>query len=209
MHSVLESIIQLDELLFLKLNSLHHPYLDDMMWYISSIPFWIPFYFFLLIVLWRQYPRSFKWILLFLFLTIFLSDQISSSLIKNLVERPRPTHQAHLVSQIHTLRNYKGGPFGFTSSHACNSFALAAFLFFLLRKKMKILPMFMVLWALVVSYSRIYLGVHFPLDIICGGLLGWFIGWYMQKRYRFYFINRAKLNRWSFKRSSSQLFDRS
>ena len=101
-------------------------------------------------------------------LTVALSDQIASSLIKPLVCRLRPSHAEHFVAYV--LNGHRGGMYGFVSSHAANSFGVAVLLILLSRNRL--VAASMLLWAAVVSYSRIYLGVHYPGDIICGALVG-------------------------------------
>ena len=113
-------------------------------------------------------------IVVLLALLITASDQISSGLLKPLVHRLRPTHDAALAPMVDTVFGYRGGQFGFPSSHAANSFALFTFTALLVRNWGYTLSM--LLWASVFSYSRIYLGVHYPGDIVCGALLGVFVG---------------------------------
>jgi undecaprenyl-diphosphatase len=110
------------------------------------------------------------WYLLFLALTILLADNISSSLFKPLVERLRPTHDPSLMKLIHTVHGYTGGLYGFVSSHAANTFGAALFTSLLLRNRRLSFVFFA--WAILTSYSRMYLGVHFPLDILGGMVVG-------------------------------------
>jgi undecaprenyl-diphosphatase len=106
-------------------------------------------------------------------ITVALSDSISV-LIKNLVERPRPSRNPEIANLVHIVNDYRGGMYGFVSSHAANFFGVATFLSH--QFKHYRWSIFLFVWAIVVSYSRIYLGVHYPLDIIFGAILGALIG---------------------------------
>lgn len=168
----MDLIISFDRSLFLLLNGLHTSWLDPVMMIISSKWVWIPFYLFLLYRLWVIYKRDCLKILLSVALLITLTDQ-TSGLIKDAVKRPRPTHQEGLSEMVHTVDGYKGGKFGFVSSHAANSFAIALFIGLLLSRKRSMTPLLgLIVWAFLVSYSRIYLGVHYPGDILGGALVG-------------------------------------
>lgn len=168
----MDLITSFDRSLFLLLNGLHTSWLDPVMMIISSKWVWIPFYLFLLYRLWVIYKRDCLKILLSVALLITLTDQ-TSGLIKDTVKRPRPTHQEGLSEMVHTVDGYKGGKFGFVSSHAANSFAIALFIGLLLSRKRSMTPLLgLIVWAFLVSYSRIYLGVHYPGDILGGALVG-------------------------------------
>jgi undecaprenyl-diphosphatase len=104
-------------------------------------------------------------------LTILLADQITSTFMKPFFSRLRPTHDPELENLVHIVNGYRGGKFGFASSHAANTFGLAMFVFLLFRNRSKHVA-WIFLWAAVVAYSRIYLGVHYPGDIIVGGFVG-------------------------------------
>lgn len=109
-------------------------------------------------------------------LTIILSDQITTGLMKPYFARLRPSHEPSLEGMVHLVNNYKGAMYGFASSHAANTFGTAAFLWLLFRKS-KPWMAWLFLWATLVSYTRIYLGVHYPADIVVGGLVGILCGW--------------------------------
>jgi len=166
---MLEFLNHIDTELFLILNPIGHPYLDNIMWLISKTNFLIPFFLILSIFIILKFKKQSIIILLSIALTIVLSDRISSGLIKKM-KRPRPTHEMTLEGKILTVNNYKGGKYGFVSSHAANSFALAFFISLIFRRKWISLSIFF--WAIIVSYSRIYLGVHYPADIIGGAIVG-------------------------------------
>jgi len=161
---------QLDTELFLFLNRLHVPWLDPVMWFLSLTKVWIPLY--LLLAGWVIYRyRRLSWVvLLAIGLTIVLSDRISSGVIKPAVCRLRPSHEPALRDKVYIVNDYRGGKYGFVSSHAANTFALAMLMSLLVRKRRWVVLFF--LWAFLVSYSRIYLGVHYPGDILGGALVG-------------------------------------
>ena len=166
---------RLDQQLFLFLNSYYSPFWDKVMHAVSSITIWIPLYVAILIYLGFRYKRKFIIILLFIILAAALADQISVHLFKNIFHRLRPCHEPSLEGMVHLVDGYCGGMYGFVSSHATNSFNVAIISLLLIRKRWFTISI--ILWALTVGYSRIYLGVHHPGDVICGSMLGALIGW--------------------------------
>lgn len=167
-------MIEFDQWLFLFLNGLHHPMLDGLMKAISDRWIWIPFYLILLYFVIRKYRIKSIYVLISIGILLTLTDQFSVHLFKNTVQRLRPCHEPQLQNLVHLVDGYCGGSYGFISSHASNVFALAVF-FGSLMKSNKFWLYFLLIWAAIVSYSRIYLGVHYPFDIICGGLFGAFM----------------------------------
>jgi len=171
---MIEALESLDLELFLFLNGLHHVALDPLMLWISEKYVWIPFYLLLLGLIVRKHDlKSLVIIIPALIMLITLSDQISVQIFKNGFERYRPCYNEDIQNLIHLLGDC-GGRFGFISSHATNSFALAIFLILVMKSRSFMLVMFV--WAAIVSYSRIYLGVHYPADIAVGALVGGIIG---------------------------------
>ena len=169
-----QMLIELDKKALLYINGKHSPLWDNLMYWISGDISWIPLYVvLLLLIIYKERPYRFIFTILFVAIAVALCDQISV-LIKNLVERPRPTHNPEIEHLIHIVKNYRGGTYGFVSSHAANVFGVAAF--FSNQFKDSRWSFFLYAWAAVVAFSRIYLGVHYPLDIICGATLGAFIG---------------------------------
>lgn len=168
--SIFESLVAWDKSLFLTLNGLHTNWMDHFMWLMSETVVWLPFFLFFLIILIRTKKSQSLWLILTFALLITFSDQISSGLFKPLVERLRPTHDPELANLVHTVNHYRGGHFGFFSSHAANVFAFAGLSLLIIRNWMY--TACILLWATLISYSRIYLGVHFPLDILTGAIFG-------------------------------------
>lgn len=181
---------QLDQQLFLFLNSLNSTFWDQVMFVISARVTWIPLYLAILVALWYRYRKRFWILILAIALTMGASDRISV-LIKNMVKRPRPCHEAALEGRVHTVNGKCGGAYSFVSSHATNSFSVALLTLLLLRKGW--LTISMIIWALIVGYSRIYLGVHYPGDVVFGSLLGTLTGWGGYEL--FTFIDRKYLGR--------------
>ena len=171
---MVDFLIELDTKLIIFLNGLHADFLDQIMWVISAKETWYPFYLVLIGLLIYIYRKKSIWIILGLAILITLSDQISVKIFKDGFQRLRPSHNEALPDIIHILHGKRGGKFGFVSSHAANTFAGATFIAKLV--DLRSLRWFMYSWAAVVSYSRIYLGVHYPDDIIGGALLGIFLG---------------------------------
>lgn len=169
---MLEYLESLDQQLFLFLNHINHPFIDEIMRWITHRFTWIPFYIFLAYLAFIK--TDLKHFLLILFtavILITLSDQISVHFFKNVFLRYRPCHNELLKAQIHLVDGC-GGLYGFVSSHATNTFAIAVFMGMILKSFYSKALYLMLIWAFIVSYSRIYVGVHYPADIIVGGLLG-------------------------------------
>ena len=156
---------------------------QDAFWYtLSQIPSWIPLYITIIFVMLQpsdgqKQKRWMKFILLLLFTALIFAftDQISAGIIKPLVQRPRPSHDGSIMDQLHFVNDYHGGAYGFVSSHAANCFGLAVWVSCLYKRRSLVTAM--MLYAVLNCYSRIYLGVHFPGDIICGTILGILCGW--------------------------------
>jgi undecaprenyl-diphosphatase len=158
-----------DSDLFKLINEAHVHWLDQPMVIISGKLTWIPLYLFLVSLLYKKYKINFWKPVLYLISTIIFADQVSSSILKPFFKRLRPCHVAEFQSWIH-LPDGCGGLYGFCSSHAANAFALA--IGFFLISKNKVLGITLIIWAIIICYSRIYLGAHFPLDVMTGAIIG-------------------------------------
>lgn len=167
---MLDILQQIDASALCAINGANCPYADSLMWLISGKLAWLPMIIALLWVLFRQGWRKAILVLLAVALTIALADQVSSSVIKPLVQRLRPSHNPAIESSLHIIRDYRGGLYGFVSSHAANSFGVAALMALICRRR-SVAAAF-VGWAALVCYSRMYEGVHYPGDILCGALVG-------------------------------------
>ena len=170
-----EWLREIDTRILLAINGAHDPILDFILYWASNKWTWIPFYVWLLYVLYRNYSKKVLWFLPLIVLMIAGSDQLST-LIKNATERLRPCHEPGIYGMVHLVNNACGGQYGFVSSHAANSMALAVFIFLLLPRGYKDLRLELVAFVLINGYSRIYLGAHYPLDIVCGWILGFILG---------------------------------
>lgn len=165
-------MLELDKKLFLELNSsFHSPWLDQLMMFLSSTSAWIPLYLILLYLIIKTYKKDTWMVLLMIGLTILVADQVTSSFMKPFFERLRPSHEPELRRVVYIVNHYRGGKFGFASSHAANTFGIATLMWFVLKNYRPWIGM-LFLWTLLVGYTRIYLGVHYPGDIIAGYFVG-------------------------------------
>lgn len=172
---------QLDRQIFLFLNSMNSPFWDNVMYAISGKFIWVPLYIAVLVWMAVKYKRKILVIIPFIILAVTLADLSSVHLFKNVFHRLRPCHEPSLAGMVHLVNGECGGLYGFVSSHASNSFNVALISLMFIRKKWY--AIFIILWASVIGYSRIYLGVHYPSDVIFGAILGTFTGWGMYKLY--------------------------
>jgi undecaprenyl-diphosphatase len=187
---------KLDQELFLFLNSINSPFWDNIMYAISGRIIWIPLYLTILYVLVSKLKRKMFILVPIIIIAVTLCDQISVHLFKEVFQRLRPCHEPALEGMIHLVRGECGGLYGFVSSHATNSFNVAILSLMFIRKRWFTIAI--LFWAALVSYSRIYLGVHYPGDVICGALLGSLIGYATWFAYTYidrkYLINKAYFN---------------
>jgi undecaprenyl-diphosphatase len=172
----MQELIDLDKKLLLFLNSLHHPALDPVMRLITETFFWTPLYLWLIFLIIKKYKQQSWYFLLGAAVTILLADQATSSVMKPFFARLRPSQDPGLQGLVHIVDNYKGGLYGFASSHAANTFGTALFVHLTLRPFYKWIS-WIFLWAALMTYTRIYLGVHYPGDIIVGAIVGVASGW--------------------------------
>ena len=155
-------------------------FLDTVLPFMRETLFWVPLYLFLLLFVLFNFGSRGLWWMLAAVLTAALSDIISSQLIKESIMRLRPCQDPEVSSQIRFFINYCPQSSSFTSSHATSHFAQATFFFFTLRKIAKWAGLFFA-WAFIIAYTQVYVGVHYPFDVFCGGLLGIGIGYIMAK----------------------------
>jgi undecaprenyl-diphosphatase len=178
-----EQILEYEREAFLWLNGSHTPFWDSFVWLYSGKAVWIPLALWILFtVCYRKTWKESLLILICLALVITLCDQFASGICKPLFARLRPTHHPDFCEQVQIIGNYRGGRYGFISSHAANAFGFAVFTLLLFRDRrytLTILP-----WSLLMAYTRIYMGVHFISDILPGALAGSLFGFAGYKLYR-------------------------
>ena len=192
----MDFLLDLDQSLFIFLNSLGSVNFDSFWLFISESSVIEAIYLALVIeFLWFFKIKDLKSILIFLLsliLMIVFTDQ-SSNFFKEFFERLRPCHNPELIEIIRIVKNGCGGLYGFFSAHAANTFAFATFIYFLTpnEQKYKRTSFFLFIWAAIISYSRIYIGVHFPLDIFVGAVYGFLSGYFFHKP--FLYFKKSKL----------------
>lgn len=174
---MLEALVSLDHRLFSLINSAHAPGADVLMQALSNKLYWIPFYLIAAVFLVKKRGGRIAFLAaITILLTVVLADMVSVHLFKNVFERLRPSHDPLLADSIRLLSDpqgnlTRGGTYGFVSSHAVNHFTLAVlFGFFIWTRGWQ--RLLLLLWAVVIAYSRVYLGLHFPGDVLVGGMLG-------------------------------------
>lgn len=173
---MVEKILAYERDLFFMLNGSDSPFLDRFMWLFSGKAVWLPLAAFILIVL--LYKKKWKesiLILLGIVLVVTLCDQFASHVCKPIFTRFRPTHHPDFMDQVKTVFDYRGGRYGFISSHAANAFGFATYMSLLFRYRLFTWTIF--LWAALTAYTRVYQGVHFISDIVPGAIAGVFFGW--------------------------------
>lgn len=181
----------IDERILLFINSWGSIWMDNFMYLITNRFIWIPLYVFIAYVLYKNFGlKMFLFIASILILTIIGTDQLCGSVIRPALKCLRPSNPANPISaSIHLIHGYRGGKYGMPSCHAANTFALAFFVMLLFRKKW--LTFFCFAWAILVSYSRVYAGVHYPSDIVVGMIIG--IGMACLLYYLSYYILTTEL----------------
>ena len=171
-------IKKIDYHLFTKMNGQwHNSFFDVFFPFIREPTVWVPFYFFLVVFVVLNFKvKGWFWVLFLLF-NAMMSDYVSSTLIKENFFRLRPCHDPVLSGNIRFLVAYCPQSSSFTSSHAVNHFAAAMFIFTTFKKSVSSKWAFLFLWAAAISYAQVYVGVHFPFDILCGAVLGVILGY--------------------------------
>ena len=187
---MLDFLESIDHAIVLAINSLHTPLFDEIMWLISGKIIWIPMYLFLIYLAYQHFgKKNTIYFVVLVISAIALSDLVSSQVIKKSVARYRPSHHLELAPKLHFYKQkkgeyYQGGEYGFVSSHAANFFAIALFVGLIFREKAPQLIYTLFSIAIVVGFSRIYLGVHYLTDILGGAIIGscfGYFGWRFMK----------------------------
>jgi undecaprenyl-diphosphatase len=174
--TLLQQLMEWDRELLIWLNSFHVDWLDPIMYWTSQTMFWLPLYLFLLWMMIKDFKKDWWIPLIGIAVTILLADQITATLMKPYFMRLRPSQEPTLQGIVHLVLDrsgeiYRGGVYGFASSHAANTFATATFYTLLLRPRHRWIT-WLFLWAVCMTYTRIYLGAHYPGDILVGGIVG-------------------------------------
>ncbi len=177
--SIIEFLTNLDTTIFLALNGMHMPWLDPVMWWLTGKFTWVPLY---LLLTWWLF-RRFQWrtatvYFVAIILTVVITDQMCGGVLREAIGRLRPANLDNPISPlVHIVNDYRGGNYGFPSCHAANSFGLAVIISLIMRRRWFTLSI--LAWAALNSYTRIYLGVHYPGDVFVGACVGVLTGWLM------------------------------
>lgn len=172
---MIDYLMDIDAEALLAVNGLHDLFQDAFWWMVSAKWSSLLLVLSLLWILLHKNRRHALLVVAMLAVAVLVADQVSSGLIKHLVERLRPTHDPSLENAVHVINGYRGGLYGFVSSHAANFFAISTLVSFIMRHRPVAIALYG--WALVQCYSRMYLGVHYPGDILGGIVVGLLAGW--------------------------------
>ena len=176
-----EKLKLFDRYLLLKINTIHNPLLDDVMWFLSYTWPTVLIVLSVAVAFYKKYQLKKAIEFLLGCAIVFACADFTSNSIKHTVERYRPTHNLEIKDQIHTVNNYKGGKFTFFSGHSANTFGIITFIFLCINWIQLKYKLLLFIYPCLVIYSRIYLGVHYPSDVFAGMLTGIFFGWLVYK----------------------------
>ena len=191
LNSFIEWLIAKDKAVFLFINQRHtNSFFDWLMPIMRESKTWIPLYILLIVFATIKLKKKVLLWILFAILTIALTDQISSHILKPFFARLRPCADPNFSPQIRLLLNHCSGGFSFTSSHACNHFGVAIFIITSLATYLNNWKYLFIIWAAIICFAQVYVGVHYPLDVLCGGLLGAILGKLTGK----YYLKRLTTN---------------
>jgi membrane-associated phospholipid phosphatase len=181
---ILAWIGECDQWLFLSINTeWTNSFFDSIFPWWREANTWVPLYlFFIVFSILNFKQKAFPWIL-FIIVTLTITDQLSSTFIKNWVERMRPCRDEDLMGQVRLILNNCSGGYSFPSSHATNHFGFAMFIFITLRPILKKWGWLFFVWAATICYGQVYVGVHYPVDVLCGAILGCMIGYLTARFY--------------------------
>ena len=192
---MMEWTLPYERSLFFALNGGLPSFLDKFMWIVTGkLPWVFLLSIYLILLFYKKNWKDALLLILFIAITITLCDQITSGFLKPLVARFRPTHHPDFATNVIVSHGYRGGRYGFASSHAANFFGFAVFTSLFLKKRLYTVSM--LCCALLVSYTRIYLGVHFPTDVLAGaiiGILSAYFAWFFYTRAKKFLVARQKL----------------
>ena len=180
---MIEQLKSWDEQLLLFLNQFHTDWLDPLVMLMTRTDFWIPLYIFLIYLIFKNYKKEGWLVMLGIAISVFLTDRITSGLMKPYFQRLRPSQEPALQALLHIVDGYRGGLYGFASSHAANTMGVATFVFSLFRKTYRWIGLVFI-WVAIMCYTRIYLGVHYPGDTLTGLLVGLLSGIFSFQIYR-------------------------
>ncbi len=180
----MNQLLTYDRQLFRVINyDWSNAFFDWLLPWLRNSNMWIPLYFFLVLLVTINFKKTGLWWVIFAACTVILTDFVSSSIIKHNIIRLRPCNEPDFASWIHVLVGYRPQSSSFTSSHATNHFGMATFLYLTLKTRFKTWPFLFFFWAFSISFAQVYVGVHYPIDITCGGLIGILIGYLSGKSF--------------------------
>ncbi len=180
----MEQLLLYDKRLFKYINYYwHNNFFDWLMPWLRNSTMWVPLYLFLILFAAINYKKTGWWWIIFAAGTVILTDFVSSTIIKHNIIRLRPCNNPAIAHWVRVLVGYRPGSSSFTSSHAANHFGMAMFLYLTLNKQFGKWPGIFFLWAFSISFAQVYVGVHYPLDVTCGAIIGILIGYLCGKSF--------------------------